>query len=191
MHTLLPYPHILPITTNFNTTGKYPENEKNEYGRETKETTTTAKETETTTIKTTKQANKKQQHQQQQHLQRGKTLSEKKAVYLALIKHTWEQTFPPCLVTERKLHLYIQLVYQARRLRTDDVPKDFQANCRCNLRNHRLLTGSIDDYISVRNEEILKRSQFLRYRYTLHTSDDVPQTLRDLFNNSMYPWDTR
>lgn len=39
--------------------------------------------------------------------------------------------------------------------------------------------------------EILEVCEGLMNRYTLNTSEEVTQTLEDVFNTSMCPWDTR
>lgn len=105
--------------------------------------------------------------------------------------HYYRQKMSQSLGTETKAELYDQVDQEALRVGTAHVHRNTQGKFRGALPNDRLTTRSIDDHVVVRNVEIVERFEGFRYPQTFNTSEDVPQTLGNIFRNEMHNWDTR
>lgn len=78
-----------------------------------------------------------------------------------------------------------------QRVGATEVPGTAKVNCGRNFHKHRVTMGSFDDHVVVGNVEKVEACEDLRCPCMLNKSDGVTQTLRDLFKNKMFPWETR
>lgn len=107
--------------------------------------------------------------------------SEHKAFYEAVLNQTYGQKLSKLLGTKTKVQIYVQHGQEVRRLGTAEVTRNSQANFWRTFHKHRLPMRSNDDYIVVKNVEIVEGCEGFRHPYTFNTSDKIPQTFGDIY----------
>lgn len=89
------------------------------------------------------------------------------------------------LGTETKFHTYVNSVLKTRHLGTAEVSRNMQDDLRL-FYNKGIRKGSLDDPIFLSYVEFFESYEGLVYQYKGNTSEDVPQTLVDIYSTANY-----